>query len=139
MLGFFSIRRLVEAGGRLSDSTALAQVRVREYPRTASYMTRFNRDRVDKHFDLDAPTDRTRSLTSIANQFIHSYVLMPVLSETRLCALLVCSDWQRHHSCMELAAREAVRLFRKAARDNPTRVDARCSMKVKDLVFTVVR
>jgi hypothetical protein len=137
IFGFFAIRRLHESGGRLSDETVALSTNVRSYPRKSDYMTTLNRVEIDRHFDLEHPTQERRPLLLLMNQFIHSYVFSLVLApQGGLSSILVCSDWQRTKRCFEVPAISIVRIFHRASRDNPSRVDARYDARRRDFIFS---
>ena len=74
MLGFFSIRRLLESY-KLSDTTRDMDVQVTQYPfKQGSHLTLLNWSKLDRHYDFAKATDYRLSLRDLSNQVIHSYV-----------------------------------------------------------------
>lgn len=120
MVGFFVIRRLIESTGRLSDTTMNCRIRVRQYPRISSRITLLNWWNLDKHFAVHSPRSKTLTLTDLCNQFIHSYVFMPVLDlRNGLHALFIVSEHSRNKALYEVPVAAIVRVFRRAGNDYP--------------------
>jgi len=66
---------------------------------------------------------KTLAVIDLCNQFIHSYVFMPVLnSRGGLHALLVASDSARTKALYEVSIEAIVRIFRRAGNDYPDTV-----------------
>jgi hypothetical protein len=75
MMAGFSIRRLLEAR-KLADSLAAKQVPVVRHQRIGPVPDFYNRDDIDVIYDLDNPIKDQVTLAHLANQIIHSYVLV---------------------------------------------------------------
>ena len=54
MLGFYSIRKLIEAS-KLSDSTIYEEIPITTYPWSGKTVTRMNWHKLDQLYDLDSP------------------------------------------------------------------------------------
>jgi len=136
MVGCFVIRRLHESRGRLSDSTVRRRVHAIQYPRTGGHIpTLLNWSKLDRHFALHSPRPKTLAVIDLCNQFIHSYVFMPVLnSRGGLHALLVASDSARTKALYEVSIEAIVRIFRRAGNDYPDTVHSTFDQTLGDYV-----
>jgi hypothetical protein len=111
MIGFYSIRKLMEAA-KLTDLLTRASVSIRRYPAKGKPVTRINRHRVDELYDLNASEKQNLSLLELCNQFVHSYIFAPVLREEGgLSAIWFASDRQRLRSLLEIGAKTVVSIF----------------------------
>jgi hypothetical protein len=133
MLGFFSIRRLLESY-KLSDDTRDLLVQVTQYPfKQASHLTLLNWSNLDRHYDFARPNDSQLSLRELSNQVIHSYVFsLASNSRHRLAGMFVSSEFRRRRSVAYLPAWRIVRLFRRVAADWPDAMDMRWDERFGD-------
>src|SRR5688500_12765511 len=105
MLGFYSIRKLIEAT-KLADSISTQQVPLIAYPAKGKNVTRMNWFEYWELYDLEAPEAVSRDLMFLCHQFVHSYVFMLSFSESRdFEAVLVSSERERHRYLYELPVR----------------------------------
>ncbi|SDT42606.1 hypothetical protein SAMN04489743_2861 [Pseudarthrobacter equi] len=75
MMAGYAIRRLLEAR-KLSDSLAAKQVPVVRHPRIGPIPDFYNRDEIDALYDIANPIKDQITLAHLANQIIHSFVLV---------------------------------------------------------------
>jgi len=133
MFGFFALRRLMESKGRLSDSTIRTRVHLNGFPSKSRHITLINWLKVDRHFSLTSPRSRRLGVEDLCNQFIHSYVFIVLHSErAALQSFLVASEWGRRKILYEVPIRTIVRLFRRAAADDPNAVNAVYDATIRD-------
>jgi hypothetical protein len=90
MMGFYAIRKLVEAN-KLTNKLTETSIPMRLYPSHGKAVTRLNNLRVDELYDLNAPKQTDLNLTKMCHQFIHSYVFVPVFDAKKK----ACSDLDR--------------------------------------------
>lgn len=122
MLGFYSIRKLIEAT-KIADSIATQEIAIVAYPATRKSVTRMTWHRYWELYDLEAPEAMSRDLMFLCHQFVHSYVFMPSFSEAReFEAVLVSSDRERHRYLYELPVHTMITLFEQIGRDYPNEV-----------------
>ncbi len=74
MLGFYSIRKLIEAK-KISTHIEAANIEVVEYP-SVKNVTRMNWHKIQFLYDLEKPKQTGIKLINICNWFIHSYVFL---------------------------------------------------------------
>ena len=134
MLGFFSIRRLLESY-KLSDTTRDMDVQVTQYPfKQGSHLTLLNWSKLDRHYDFAKATDYRLSLRDLSNQVIHSYVFSLASNRRhRLAGMFVSSEFRRRRSVAYFPAWRIVRLFRLVAADWPNAMDMRWDEQFGDL------
>jgi hypothetical protein len=80
MIGFYSIRKLIEAH-KISDELRDRPVPLRVYPWTGRDVTYMNWDKIDLNYDLESPVSLQQSVAWIANQLVHSFVFMANCNE----------------------------------------------------------
>jgi hypothetical protein len=122
MLGFYSIRKLVEAR-KLSDTTVAHTVALTAYPASGRPVTLLNWHKIDELFAMDAGQPITRDVRFLCNQFIHSYVFLPVFGDKGTIAnIVVASDRERNQTVYEVALSQIIGLFELVAADYPNEV-----------------
>ena len=119
MLGFYSIRKLIEAS-KLSDSTNDRQIKIVSYPWTGKTVTLMNWHHIDRHYDFESPTDETCGLLFMCHQIVHSFVFMPAFDENVLLdGMLFTSDRYRHEKLHHAEIDDIIELFEHVGRDYP--------------------
>lgn len=124
MIGFYAIRKLVEAHA-ISDELRDRSLRLVAYPWTGSRVTFMNWDKIDRKYHLDRGIPVEKSLIWVANQFIHSFVFIAALaSDGRLDSILFNSDRTRREYLYSTTVDDLVALFEEVGENDPA------SMKV---------
>lgn len=132
MLGFYSIRKLVE-GNKLSKATVDQKTPVVRYPATGEPVTQVSWPYFWELYNLEAPEAAERSLRFLCNQFVHSYVFVPSFSETgEFRGVFVCSDRERHQCLYEVSIWAIIHLFEKVSHDYPDNVMMRFNPARRD-------
>lgn len=117
MMGFYAIRKLVEAN-KLTTKLTETSIPMRLYPSHGKAVTRLNKHRIDGLYDLNAPKQTELNLTKLCHQFIHSYVFVPVFDERkRLAQILIASDYQRSKALLTIEVKTIIRTFKKVSSD----------------------
>lgn len=117
MIGFYSIRKLVEAK-KLTDALVKEPVSLRRYPSKGSPVTRLNRHKVEELYHLDSPERHDLPLMDLCHQFVHSYIFIPVLDEGNgLSAIWIASDRQRSRALFDLDVKTVIGIFEIVGRD----------------------
>lgn len=117
-IGFYSIRKLLETF-KLSPSTKSLVFHLQWSP-CMKMVDYFNAHRIEELFDLDAIHLEDRDLAFLCNQFIHSYVFVPVHHEAgALAGVYVSSDRSRHEKLYFVELSQVVHAFRTVGRDYP--------------------
>lgn len=120
MLGFYSIRKLIEAK-KLSDSVVNKCIDVNAYTWKGKPVTKINWGDIDKLYDLDAAQPATEKLIFFCNQFIHSYIFVTSFDENNcLNGLFISSDKKRHKTLYFIEMRQIIDLFEQIGNDYPS-------------------
>lgn len=119
MLGFYSIRKLVEAH-KVSDEIRERRLCLQGYPWAGSPVTFMNWDRIDQKYDLEHPVPLTKTVIWLANQMIHSFAFMPCFdSEGKLDSILFNSDRTRRQHLYVVHVNEVIDLFEEVGANDP--------------------
>ncbi|MBC6430035.1 hypothetical protein FM036_03940 [Nostoc sp. HG1] len=120
MLGFYSIRKLIEAK-KLSDSVVNKCIDVNAYTWKGQPVTKMNWGDIDKLYNLDAAQPTTNKLVFFCNQFIHSYIFVTSFDENNcLNGLFISSDKKRHETLCFIEMRQIIDLFEQVGNDSPS-------------------
>jgi len=134
MLGFYSIRKLIDAR-RLSDSTMARPIRISVYPSTGTRVTLLNASQIEKHYKLERESHVERSLLFVCNQVIHSYVFQFELLESgALSAILFASDWHRGSGLYRMDMGQVIETFTRVGKDYPNTMTATYSKEKGDYI-----
>ena len=121
MLGFYSIRKLLEAK-KLSTSFASIRIPARLYPSKGGTITLLNWHHIDRFFDLDNPQTAQLKVPDLANQVIHSFIFIPASDAAGgLSAIQVASDRQKTKGLFEIPIDQVIHVFEKAGNDYPSK------------------
>jgi hypothetical protein len=110
MLGFYSIRKLIESA-KLTDTVTDSAYLIRAYPPTGKRITLINNHKLEELYDLGAPRKERIKLRDLCNQFIHSHVFSLVVEEGALTAVWVASDRQRSRFLIEVTVETIIKIF----------------------------
>jgi hypothetical protein len=119
MIGFYSIRKLVEAH-KVSEEIRDRPLHLQGYPWAGSPVTFMNWDRIDQKYDLEHPVGLTRTVMWLANQMIHSFAFMPCFdSRGKLDSILFNSDRTRRQHLYVMRVNEIIILFEEVSANDP--------------------
>jgi hypothetical protein len=118
MLGFYSIRKLLEAD-KLSDDVANQNLRITAYPWMGKTVTRVNRGQYWELYDLEHGRPVMRSLMFLCHQVVHSYVFVVSFDE-RGCfeGILVTSQRERHRQLCLVRSLQIIDLYEQIGNDS---------------------
>lgn len=137
MIGFYSIRKLIEAH-KLSDELRDRQVPLWGYQWTGRDVTYMNWDRIHRNYDLECPVSLQQSVAWIANQLVHSFVFMANCNERGgLESILFNSDHTRRKHLYKVTVDQLIALFDEASANDPASVCAVFNDKTGDYDMTV--
>ena len=122
MIGFYSVRKLIEAR-KISDSSVDKKIAVTKYPAKKSQPIHLlNWHDIDEHFDLENGSVTTVDIFYLCNQFVHSYVFIIELNEnSRLEGFFVASDWQKNESLYFIDIEAVIGIFELVGNDYPSK------------------
>ena len=119
MIGFYSVRKLVEAK-KLSDDTVARTIPILSYQSREKPVTRSNWHRLEELYDMERHSVEEMKLFDLANQFIHSYVFMLALEENSgLESVFFCSDRRRNRKLYRVTVDSLIEVFTEVGEDYP--------------------
>lgn len=122
MIGFYSVRKLIEAS-KLEEKVANQNAAVVKFCSNGKRVLRTNWTHFWDHYDLANPLETVMPLASLCNQFIHSYVFSCAFSECKAFeSLLVSSDRERNRVLYSVDIAEVIRLFESVGNSYPDNV-----------------
>lgn len=117
MLGFYSIRKLIEAN-KLTDKVSLSQIPLIAFPWKGKPVTVINWHKVDELYNLEEETRVSLPLSTMCNTVIHSYVFAPTFNEqSKIHGIMVNSDYSRNKELYFITLSEIIRLFERVGKD----------------------
>jgi hypothetical protein len=123
MLGFYAVRKLIEAK-KLSDDVANQSLGLITHPWRGKAVTRINRFDYWELYDLDKSRTVSRSLAFLCNQVIHSYLFALSFDDANsLDGVLVASDRERNQALYFIRSQQIVELFEQVGNDYPNAMD----------------
>ena len=132
MVGFYSIRKLVEAH-KVSDEIRDRPLHLHGYPWTGSLVTFMNWDKIDKKYDLAHPVHVTKSVSWLTDQMIHSFAFLPSFDEEgRLDTVLFNSDRTRRQHLFSISVEEIIALFEEVGANDPASMRCQFNKKTGD-------
>ena len=122
MLGFYAIRKLLEAG-KVPDDLLAKGLRLRRFPSNGKPVTYINYHRFPEFYDFAKPTRVTRDLLFVCNQIVHSYVFAPLFrSNGQLQGVVFNSDRTKNRELWFASVDEVVKALRAVGRSDPATV-----------------
>ena len=132
MLGFYAIRKLIEAK-KLSDDVANQSLRLVAYPWSGKSVTRINRLDYRELYDLDRSRTVSRNLVFLCNQVVHSYLFVLSFDDVdKFSGILVASDRERHQALYFIGSQQIVELFEQVGNDYPNAMDLEFDERAQD-------
>jgi len=128
MIGFYIIRKLIEAKTKLTNALVATKYKGIKYPNNGKKVTRWNNHRLDECYDFDKPTTSKYDLIFLCNQFVHSYIFSPCFSSENesenspltLCAIHFSSDDKRNEWLFEISIASVIKIFKDLGNDYPS-------------------
>lgn len=132
MLGFYSIRKLLEAH-KLTDKTRSLTLRLKAYQPTGTRVTLLSSHRIDETFHLGTGRATRLDLSFVSNQVIHSYVFM-IIGKKRggISGFFFTSDYGRRKQLLFMTTTEIARCFRHIGKDYRLRVSLTYDKGIQD-------
>ncbi len=119
MIGFYSIRKLVEAH-KVSDDIRDRRLCLESYPWKGSPVAFLSWHKIDQKYDLEHPVHVRRTLIWITNQIIHSFAFLPGFNTGgRLERIFFNSDRTRRLQVYSIPIDEIIALFQEVATNDP--------------------
>lgn len=132
MVGFYSIRKLIEARN-LSDSIRKQNLKIITYHWKGDPVTRLNRFFADELYDLRKPKAVEKDLLFLCHQVVHSYFFEPSFNKkSHLNGVFVSSDRERNRVVYFLGIRQIINLFEQVGNDCVTKTSFIYNPKMQD-------
>lgn len=158
MLGFYIIRKLMEAN-KLTNKIGSAKFKLKMYQNNDMKVTRMNNHRFYENYNFDNFKIVKRDLKFLINQFVHSYVFVPVISvvdektlnlmenkeltedelveiyedgERELTGILVNTDTNKNDHLFEVDINDIIEIFKNVGECNVTRIEMKYNPKKGD-------
>jgi hypothetical protein len=119
MLGFYSIRKLIEAK-KISESVANKRITVKFHEWKGDPVTKMNWGDIDKLYHLDSAQSVTKGLIFFCHQFVHSYIFVTSFDENDLLdGIFISSDRERRKALYFVQVRQVIDFFEQVGNDYP--------------------
>jgi hypothetical protein len=119
-IGFYTIRKLFDTF-KVSSSLRKQRLSLKTFAaREKALIDYFNWHNVDRHYNLDSPTNESQDILFLCHQVVHSYVFMVVEKRNRhIDGFFLASDRMRHDKLYFVSLTDVVALFRQVGKDYP--------------------
>jgi hypothetical protein len=158
MVGFYIIRKLMEAN-KLDNKLCSSSLPCKVYPSNYEKITRLNRYDFFDNYDLKKPKFEKRELKFFINQFVHSYLFIPIIdlidedsrlkmddeklsddekieiyddNKKALLGIFVNSDTNKNESLFEIDIKAIINIFQEVGNCVITKVDMKFNPKKGD-------
>lgn len=132
MLGFYSIRKLLEAK-KLPDEVANQSLRVIAHSWQGKEVTRLNRFEYWELYDLEHSRIVACSLIFLCHQIVHSYIFIVSFDELKhFSGILVTSDRERHRILYFIEVHQIIQLFEQVGKDYPDEIIFKYDPSIQD-------
>jgi len=120
-IGFYAIRKLLEATGKVSVETRVMKVALKRYKKRAGQpiVDWYNRSEFWELYDLDKPAQELRDLLYVAHRMVHSYIFILCGDDDGHGAFFT-SDRDKDTRLHFIGTDEIVRVFEVVGQDYPS-------------------
>lgn len=119
VIGFYSIRKLIESQGKVTDKSKRVSLILKNYPNLKE-VTWNNRFDIDDNYDLSAGTKVSRDVLFVCGRIIHSYVFALSTETNNGLDVYFSSDYDKNTCLFSVSIDEIISLFRRIGSDYPT-------------------
>jgi hypothetical protein len=120
MLGFYSVRKLIESK-KITNTAVKRSIPVYAYAPTGQKPHLRNWYKIDRLYALDKPAKQNVKLLFLCNQVIHSYVFLPLFDEDgKLSGIFVVSDRERSKALFQISLQTIIDIFKAIGNDDIT-------------------
>jgi hypothetical protein len=158
MVGFYIIRKLMEAN-KLDNKLCNSRLLCKVYPSNHEKIMILDRYDIFNNYDFKSPKFEKHELKFFINQFVHSYLFIPIIdiveensrlkmddekisddekieiyhnSEKALLGIFVNSDTNKNKSLFEIDIKEIISIFQKVGNCVITKIDMKFNPKKGD-------
>jgi hypothetical protein len=124
-IGFYAIRKLLEATGKVSTETRTMKVALERYDKREYHpiVDWYNRSEFWELYNLDEPMQESRDLLYVAHRMVHSFIFMLSGEHDRYGAFFT-SDRDKDTRLNFISKDEIVRVFEAVGQDDPSGLHA---------------
>jgi hypothetical protein len=116
-IGFYAIRKLCDARGKITDSVRKSQWQLRSYKNTHR-VTSLNNHKIDENYDLLLYNTETRDLEFLCGRIIHSFVFVIASNDDGgFDGVFFASDHDRNRNLYYLSADKIIEIFERVGND----------------------
>jgi hypothetical protein len=124
LIGFYSVRRLIETPTKLTDKTSNLFLSVRKYANVKPVTWR-NNHKLDELYDLSRSSEESRDVMFVCGRIIHSVVLAPCQSaDGGLCGVFFTSDRDKDRRLSFITIDQVISLFSEVGNDSPCHIES---------------
>lgn len=120
-IGFYAIRKLLEAAGKVSAETRAMKISLKKYKKRADQpiVDWYNRSEFWELYDLDKPAQELRDLLYVAHRMVHSFIFILSGGDDGHGAFFT-SDRDKDNCLNFISTDEIVRVFEVVGQDYPS-------------------
>ncbi len=120
LVGFYSVRKLIESETTLTDRTKASTIAVTGYSNKAP-VNHLSKDDIYSIYDFDKPDEQSLPIWQISSVFIHSYILIAYQDENGfLHGVFVTSKRHKDRILYKVSLGEICDVFERIGGDYPT-------------------
>lgn len=136
MQGFYMVRKLIEAPGKVSETVKNRRVPVTEFDlRPGAQVDSMNWHKITSLYDLDAGKAGVRDLMFVCNQFVHSFVFVTAHgNDPALTGFYLASDRQKEKTLLLVTLADVLKCFAVVASDYPANLTRTVDSTGKEIV-----
>ena len=117
-IGFYSIRKLMEAPGKVTDQVKETMLTLTWYP-NIKRADSSNNHKLNKLYNLEAPASERRNIRFVCGVIIHSYIFTPLVNELgALSGIIFTSDRDKNKKLYTLSAMQVAGTFKRFGNDD---------------------
>ena len=121
--GFYSIRKLIESK-KISETVLKKTYKIHEFPKNEKTQSLIVTD-ISNEFELNKGKEVNVSVTTLCNQFIHSYHFSPFTPDGKsLIGFFICSDYKRKSGIYLITIFDVVEIYREIGNNYPASYSA---------------
>ena len=136
-IGFYSIRKLFDSFGKVTDATRGLQTQLLWY-RNIKLVTWRNKDDIEKCYDLAKSHRESRTARFICNKIIHSFVFIPTIGDLGgLAGIFFTSDTDKDNRLYSIEIDAVIEIFERVGNDDPCQIEWRRSSATGEETTTI--
>ncbi len=136
-IGFYSIRKLIEAITKVTDKNKNKKIHLLWHPNIKEVNWR-NNHKIDELYDLEKQNIEIRNIQFISNQIIHSFIFAPIFDEKdKLDGIFFTSDKEKANKVYRLNIDSIIEIFEAIGNDDPSQIKWKKDPKTLEETFVI--